>query len=447
MKHVRVAGLAHSDFERFAGALSPMRLEQLELFSGSLYAALRGRPSADAAGRLLLLAYGPPEFAVAHAIRRGDNVGSVLAEWKRDVSDALSALNADPDGVWLVHGLAALSAPARATEALHLSLGVELFIESTEPWPENMLPYLDAARRIASEDDTVVRLYEDLEASSIIASGYSAAEVDSEQLNAAVFSHAEQRELDLKLVEGVVRRLKSIGDGNSAQNLRRQVNALRIKGCSPMAVGVKSAAAFVLTEMVALRDALKEAEEAAAETVSGQAGGEDQEQYALREAAVVAKAFEVAAENVSAAEREVEMLRKATRLAIEDAASRHGSVPYCAQDRSLPVPERRPARSLRGVARWIWLARAYVALRRSELFDSDWYLAQYPDAAGGDSTRHYLLHGGLEGRSPSQAFCSATYLNHYPDVREAGINPLAHYLLQGRSEGRYMFPALLEAKV
>lgn len=454
MKYVSVAGLAHSGWERFADALSAVRSKQLELFAGRLSAALRSHSSADSEGHSLLLTYGPPELAVAQGVRTGTGAQSALDAWKRDASDALAALDADPDGVLLVHGLAALHAPDCAAETLHLSLGVELTVERVAAWPDDVLPYLDAARRIAGEDDAAMRLYEDLEASALIASGEAAA-VDFKRLNAVVFDHAAQRELDLKLIEGLVQRLFAIENGDNAQTLLRRVNGLRVKGRSRPVADLKAAVASVLKELAATQEALKAAELApqAAPASSDdppspsatEAAAQDPDQQARREAAALAKALDAAAEDVRAAEREMEMLREATRLAIEDSASRNASPARAAAFQSSPEPAMQVPRRPRGLARWVWLARAYLALKRSELFDPDWYRDQYPDAAGVDVVRHYLIHGGLEGRSPSRSFCSATYLNYYPDVREAGLNPLAHYLLEGRAEGRYMFPALVEA--
>lgn len=86
--------------------------------------------------------------------------------------------------------------------------------------------------------------------------------------------------------------------------------------------------------------------------------------------------------------------------------------------------------------------RAGRVVRRSGLFDPDWYAARYPDAvcAQGDPLAHYLAHGGHEGRAPSAAFDGARYLSDHPDVAQAGSNPLLHYLLHGQREGRSYHP-------
>ena len=107
----------------------------------------------------------------------------------------------------------------------------------------------------------------------------------------------------------------------------------------------------------------------------------------------------------------------------------------------------RLARRLQGIAR-LNLLRHYGTRRQlqsdkellshSTLFDPVSYLENNPDVAlaGIDPILHYLLHGGEEGRDPSENFSSSMYLRNNPDVRAAGINPLVHYLRHGAAEGR-----------
>lgn len=51
---------------------------------------------------------------------------------------------------------------------------------------------------------------------------------------------------------------------------------------------------------------------------------------------------------------------------------------------------------------------------------------------------HYLESGWREGLDPSMEFSTQGYLDLYPDVAEAGINPLLHYVLSGRFENRHI---------
>ena len=84
------------------------------------------------------------------------------------------------------------------------------------------------------------------------------------------------------------------------------------------------------------------------------------------------------------------------------------------------------------------LRRHVAQITESGIFDTEWYLAQYPDVAeaGTDPVVHYLCFGASEGRDPSPLFDTDWYLTQYPDVARAGINPLVHYLCSGASEGR-----------
>ena len=94
-----------------------------------------------------------------------------------------------------------------------------------------------------------------------------------------------------------------------------------------------------------------------------------------------------------------------------------------------------------------WQSRKHISIiDASGLFDEKWYLHSNPDVANDSKARkkplrHFLLHGGLEGRDPSKDFNANWYLKQNADVAEAGINPLLHYILYGKSEGRLPKPS------
>lgn len=85
----------------------------------------------------------------------------------------------------------------------------------------------------------------------------------------------------------------------------------------------------------------------------------------------------------------------------------------------------------------------------SEYFNIKWYLETYPDVAeaGVHPVEHYLLYGAAEGRLPSPNFDGKWYLIRYPDVEKAGLNPLVHYETYGKGEGRVVSPKMLESEV
>lgn len=77
-------------------------------------------------------------------------------------------------------------------------------------------------------------------------------------------------------------------------------------------------------------------------------------------------------------------------------------------------------------------------IRKSDLFDRDWYLSTYPEIARDklDPYRHYLRSGWREGCDPGPKFSNEWYLSTYDDVRKPGLNPLVDYLLFGKRDGR-----------
>lgn len=71
-------------------------------------------------------------------------------------------------------------------------------------------------------------------------------------------------------------------------------------------------------------------------------------------------------------------------------------------------------------------------------FDVSYYLEQYPDvaAAGINPLDHYIQNGESEGRKPSSLFDPTYYAEQYPDVVAAGMGLLEHYIISGANEGR-----------
>ena len=74
----------------------------------------------------------------------------------------------------------------------------------------------------------------------------------------------------------------------------------------------------------------------------------------------------------------------------------------------------------------------------AKYFDPAYYRQMNDDVTGSDSDLldHYMSQGWKEGRDPSTDFSTQFYLEEYPDIDAAGINPLLHYALFGRVEGR-----------
>jgi len=87
--------------------------------------------------------------------------------------------------------------------------------------------------------------------------------------------------------------------------------------------------------------------------------------------------------------------------------------------------------------------RQFDLINSSDYFDAEFYLSNNPDVAnaGVDPVGHFLDFGGHEGRKPSRKFDSAYYLKSNEDVARSGVNPLVHYLRHGMHEGRQPLPS------
>ncbi len=84
-----------------------------------------------------------------------------------------------------------------------------------------------------------------------------------------------------------------------------------------------------------------------------------------------------------------------------------------------------------------------VLVPDNQLFDQAYYLEHNQDVAcwsSSDPYKHYLLHGGWEGRDPHPLFDSSFYLEQNPHILEEQINPLIHYLTEGARMGRDPHP-------
>jgi hypothetical protein len=98
---------------------------------------------------------------------------------------------------------------------------------------------------------------------------------------------------------------------------------------------------------------------------------------------------------------------------------------------------RREGRSVKRAGSWP--TRAEVRRVVAGEFDPYFYASGNPDlleAGVSDLLQHFLDYGCREGRDPCADFSVAYYLEAYPDVASAGINPFYHFIVAGRHEGR-----------
>ena len=88
------------------------------------------------------------------------------------------------------------------------------------------------------------------------------------------------------------------------------------------------------------------------------------------------------------------------------------------------------------------LLKQFLTIRRSGLFFPEYYLASNPDVrdAGLNPLWHFIRNGSREGRLPNPLFQPRWYLANHSDVRKANVEPLLHYVRSGWKEGRETSP-------
>ena len=79
----------------------------------------------------------------------------------------------------------------------------------------------------------------------------------------------------------------------------------------------------------------------------------------------------------------------------------------------------------------------YEEIRKSGLFDAEYYLVTYPDVAERniDPLVHYLEEGARDGRNPQPDFDGEFYLEQCRKRGEQPSNPLLHYVRIGAARG------------
>lgn len=147
------------------------------------------------------------------------------------------------------------------------------------------------------------------------------------------------------------------------------------------------------------------------------------------------KELKITRDKLDAAHKDVSLLKTALGNAKRETAQIKSSIAWRAT-----APLRRVLRIASGES--FRLRRDAALLRRSHLFDAQWYLDRYKDvaASGEDPVKHFLRVAAVERRSPGPKFSTPHYLDRNPDVAAAGVNPLVHYIRQGASEGRATRP-------
>lgn len=167
---------------------------------------------------------------------------------------------------------------------------------------------------------------------------------------------------------------------------------------------------------------------------------EELEQYYLKNVEL----NELASKN-SESQAELEQGNQALRLQLQQMQRELLTVQHAQSDQAVAqtgrfaklLPGRVRARLARAEANRALEAKLKV-VRESEWFDGQWYLETYPDVrdAKMDPAEHFCDFGWKEGRNPGAGFDTSYYVRVNPDVAASGMNPLLHFLQHGRGEGR-----------
>jgi hypothetical protein len=87
------------------------------------------------------------------------------------------------------------------------------------------------------------------------------------------------------------------------------------------------------------------------------------------------------------------------------------------------------------------LFRILTRLPARQLLDTKYYLSKYPDLsqAGVNPLRHYLEFGAAEGRKPNPLFAPDYYLRRN-SLNAGDVNPVIHFLQVGGPSGMSPHP-------
>lgn len=88
----------------------------------------------------------------------------------------------------------------------------------------------------------------------------------------------------------------------------------------------------------------------------------------------------------------------------------------------------------------------YAIIQKSKLFDEKWFCKVYSVSSDIDPIVYYLENCLKLKLDPSPQFDTQWYLETYPDVKNAKVNPLIHYIEHGKREFRLPKPYLFDPK-
>ena len=88
--------------------------------------------------------------------------------------------------------------------------------------------------------------------------------------------------------------------------------------------------------------------------------------------------------------------------------------------------------------------RNYYIIKKSKLFNADWFKNTYNLPNDINPIKYYLNYGVKYGLNPSKDFNLLWYLEEYEDVKKSGMDPFIHYILYGIEENRLTKPLIIK---
>lgn len=432
--------------------------------------------AARAPGDLVVCGFDAPWVAVAAALHRGERFEDALRTWLDQAAQALALAESEPRLMILVNITAVQADPADLAQLLTARTGMRIMPSKAAQFPPAWLIYRPLAERLLVGRNEVKVIFEELSATALIDGGFEptreqlhmaleAARLDAEARNQAASEHAalvHALASALTAPDEAQRALSRMGDPHDTDAARALESLQGLIECSRLNPELKPCVSSSGPHAAALVEAGE---------APGVSGGDAND--------TIAEILALAAEDMQRARTETRMLQDALDLCGQEARSRvqpepvigghpdaaqaqrpqaeyapntvptlqgapHGAPPGGAEatpitdSASFPaLPEKTRAPNLMTVL------HDYVVVRRSTLFNADWYRNWYADLKGvRDPVMHFVLHGAREGRAASAYFSAYQYRAEYPDVARLGINPLVHYELTGRKERRRIFPVV-----
>lgn len=497
MRQVYFSGFSNTPWRKVASAV---RLKRVAVNKGTgLKRRLIGSSLIQQLGNigdedLVVIGYQSAALAIASAIGRGANPKESLDLWIQERDDLLQALYEAAERIILYDIDAAASETTEFALRLAARSGLEFASQKSIALPDIDVLDLELSERIVREDDAAFAGHIELDHSALVpgrpatsrpASEFAKAVIqargarnrltaDIEACTASMLDAAETPEKLTSLTRRMGRSKLAERDGAFGALVKAIQLALRAQQKEMKAL--KKSAHSLTVELEALRAEQSLAQSASAGVFSKRAGeraAPDEnavEQAASRDTRsqltetsqkdeLLLDVLELSKAESQCKDEEIALLRDLLLMGAEisrtsltgpiqhgdddraDEAERGGASRSSINHPATPSHVVLSRKSLRNPGFWLQTGLDYWLLKRSRLFDANWYLRRYPELARKkrDPILHYLLYGGREGRPASQHFCSAQYMQQNPDVRANGLNPLVHYLRVGRTEGRKTF--------